>query len=234
MTKIEITPVFCNEKNMANYAYLLTDKTTNDTIIIDAAEPNPIIQKLEKLNITPTYILTTHHHFDHVGGNDILKQKYNLKIIAPFQEFDKVPSADIPAKPNTPLNLGNFEITPINASGHTNGHLLYYFPKENLLFTGDVLFNGCIGGLFEGTPAEMFESLQKIKSLPDTTLIFPGHEYTRACLPHGATNSPVFQPYINKMLLREKGELAPTTLAEEKFFNPYLKASTLAEFLGQE
>lgn len=231
---IKIIPVFCNEKKMANYAYLLVDETTNHTIIIDAPEATPIIQKLTELNLTPTHILTTHHHFDHVEGNQALKQKYNLQIIAPEKEFSRVPAADTKAIPNTPIKLNNFEIIPISAPGHTKGHLLYHLPKENLLFTGDVLFNCCVGGLFEGTAEEMFDSLQKIKTFPDNTLIFPGHEYTRSCLPPSALSNPDFQTYMEKMFLRENGKLAPATLAEEKRFNPYLFPNTLSEFLGQE
>lgn len=229
---IELIPVLCNEKNMANYAYILVDKKDNQTIIIDAAEPNPIMNKLEELNLTPSYILTTHHHFDHVGANEIIKQKYNLKIIAPEKEFAKVPAADLPARDGETIKIGSLQITPISAPGHTKGHLLYYIPAEKLLFTGDVLFNCCVGGLFEGAPAEMFNSLQKIKKLPDNTLIFPGHEYTRSCLPKQDLNSPEFQQYLQKMLSRESGKIAPATLAEEKRFNPYLQASSLSEFLG--
>ena len=228
----KLIPVFCNEKNMANYAYILTNETTNQTLVIDAAETAPLLAKLEELNLSPAYLLTTHHHFDHVGGNETLKQKYHLKIIAPEKEFAKVPSADIPAKDNEKLNIAGFEIIPISAPGHTLGHVLYHFSKEKLLFTGDVLFNGCIGGLFEGTAEEMFNSLQKIKALPDETLIFPGHEYTRFCLPRQAYQTPAFQTYIQKMITRENGELAPATLKEEKQFNPYLFPSSLAEFLG--
>ncbi|MCM1322770.1 MAG: hydroxyacylglutathione hydrolase family protein [Acetobacter sp.] len=229
----KIIPVFCNEKNMANYAYIITDEKSQLTIIIDAAETQPILNKLNELNLSPSYILTTHHHFDHVEANEALKQKYDLKIIAPEKEFDKVPAADIAAIDNSIIKIGTFEITPLAAPGHTNGHLIYHFAKEKLLFTGDVLFNCCIGGLFEGTPAQMFDSLQKIKALPDNTLIFPGHEYTRSCLPPQAISSTAFQSYIEKMLLRETGHIAPATLAEEKQFNPYLQAQTLAEFIGQ-
>ncbi len=230
---IKLFPVLCNEKNMANYAYILNDTQSKQTLIIDAAEPDPIISKLEELNLTPSYILTTHHHFDHVGANETLKQKYNLQIIAPEKEFSKIPAADTAARDGEIIRIGSLEITPISAAGHTNGHLLYYIPKEKMLFTGDVLFNCCVGGLFEGTPAEMFESLQKIKALPDETLIFPGHEYTRSCLPPQAFNHPEFQLYLQKMLSREQGSTAPATLAEEKQFNPYLQADTLSEFLGQ-
>ena len=201
---IKLFPVLCNEKNMANYAYILNDTQSKQTLIIDAAEPDPIISKLEELNLTPSYILTTHHHFDHVGANETLKQKYNLQIIAPEKEFSKIPAADTAARDGETIYIGSLEITPISAAGHTNGHLLYYIPKEKMLFTGDVLFNCCIGGLFEGTPQEMFESLQKIKALPDETLIFPGHEYTRSCLPPQAFNQPAFQPYLQKMFDREQ------------------------------
>lgn len=229
-----IIPVFCNEKNMANYAYIIKEQTTNAAIIVDAAEEAPISAALQSLNLAPSYILTTHHHFDHVEANLALKQKYNLKIIAPEKEFDKVPGADIPAKEGAVLSLGNLTFDVINAPGHTLGHVLYYQKQNGWLFTGDVLFNLCIGGLFEGTPRQMFESLQKIKALPDETQIFPGHEYTRACLPTQEISSPDFKTYLNKMLKRETGSLCPATLKEEKEFNPYLKAQTLTDFLGQE
>lgn len=228
---LKIIPVFCNEKNMANYAYILHDKEADITIIIDAAESAPIIRKLDELNLKPTHILTTHHHFDHVEGNLDLKQKYNLQIIAPEKEFDNIPGADIKAANNIPITIKSVIINPIEAPGHTNGHILYHLQKEKLLFTGDVLFNLCIGGLFEGTPQQMFDSLQKIKKLPDDTLVFPGHEYTRSCLPGIVPHDSTFQTYIQKMLKRENGELAPATLHEEKTFNPYLQAKSLAEFM---
>lgn len=219
---------------MANYAYIIKDETSDNVIIIDAAEASPVLSKLKELNLTPNYILTTHHHFDHVEGNLALKQKYNLKIIAPEKEFSAVPGADIPALENQDINIGNLTISVINAPGHTRGHVLYHIKEEKALFTGDVLFNLCIGGLFEGTPQQMFESLQKIKQLPDNTNIFPGHEYTRACLPAQHPSSEKFEQYIKKMLSREQNKLCPSTLAEEKNFNPYLKADSFAAFIGEE
>ena len=220
---IEIIPVLCNEKNMANYAYIVKNSNTNNVIIIDAAEKNPIISALDKLNLTPSHILTTHHHFDHVEGNLGLKEKYNLKIIAPIDEFEKVPGADIKAQNNQPLIIEDIEILPILAKGHTNGHMMYYIKSENALFTGDVLFNLCIGGLFEGTPFEMRETLEKIKTLPNNTNIFPGHEYTRASIDISMLNKPNFDSYLKKMYQREEGYPSPSTLEEEKLYNPYLK-----------
>lgn len=222
MTTI-ITPVLCNEKNMANYAYIINKENSKKAIIIDAAEEKPILNYLKKQNLTPTHIITTHHHFDHVEGNLGLKEKYDLKIIAPIDEFDKVPGADIKASDNTLLTINEIEILPILAKGHTNGHMIYYIKELEALFTGDVLFNLCVGGLFEGTPRQMFESLNKIKSLPNNTKIFPGHEYTRSCIEQSMLKLPNFDTYLQKMYQREQQKLCPTTLEEEKQFNPYLK-----------
>ncbi|MBE6462838.1 MAG: hydroxyacylglutathione hydrolase [Alphaproteobacteria bacterium] len=222
MTTI-ITPVLCNEKNMANYAYIINKENSKKAIIIDAAEEKPILNYLKKQNLTPTHIITTHHHFDHVEGNLGLKEKYNLKIIAPIDEFDKVPGADIKASDNTLLTINEIEVLPILAKGHTNGHMIYYIKELEALFTGDVLFNLCVGGLFEGTPHQMFESLNKIKSLPNNTKIFPGHEYTRSCIEQSMLKLPNFDTYLQKMYQREQQKLCPTTIDEEKQFNPYLK-----------
>lgn len=223
--KTEIIPVFCNDGNMANYAYIIKEENSKECIIIDAAETRPIIAKLEELNLTPTHILTTHHHFDHVGGNLEIKQKYNVKIIAPKDELSLVPGAVIGISEGEPLNIGNLHFDIINAPGHTLGHILYYLKSACALFTGDVLFNLSVGGLFEGTPQQMLASLDKIKQLPDDTLIFPGHEYTRPSITRELLNKPDFSSYLDKMQQRENGELAPSTLAEEKQFNPYLKQS---------
>ena len=160
---IEIIPILCNEKNMANYAYLITTPHTSETIIIDAAEANPILQELEKRQLQPTHILTTHHHFDHVEGNLAIKEKYNCEIVAPKKEFDKISGASISVAEGDTLSIRNIKIQILEAPGHTLGHVLYHLPNEQKLFTGDVLFNLCVGGLFEGSAAQMFNSLQKIK-----------------------------------------------------------------------
>jgi len=139
----------------------------------------------------------------------------------------------MPVSDNEKIEINNIIFQVLEAPGHTNGHVLYYIPKENLLFTGDVLFNLCVGGLFEGGPDEMFTSLQKIKLLPDETLILPGHEYTHAGISQRLLQEPAFQPYLKKFLERQQGMFSPSTLKEEKTFNPYLQIQTLTEFLGQ-
>jgi hydroxyacylglutathione hydrolase len=211
---------------MDNYAYILTDTESGQTAIIDASEASPVIQKCEELSLKPSYILTTHHHFDHVGGNAALKQKYNLKIVAPILERDLIEGVDDTLDDGETFRLGETAITAIWAPGHTRGHNLYYIPDESVLFTGDVLFNLCIGGLFEGTPDQMWQSLQKIKSLPDDVLFYPGHEYTRSCLEQTLKNhdSPPLEVYAQIVTQRLERHLpaAPIPLKLEKLCNPYL------------
>ncbi len=227
---LNIIPVFCNQKQMANYAYIINPPKSNNAIIIDAAEAYPIQEALKNLNLTPTHIITTHHHFDHVEGNLPLKEKYNLQILAPSDEFDKIPGADIPIYANQDFNIHNITFTPIKAEGHTLGHLIYYIKQEEALFTGDVLFNLCVGGLFEGTKEQMFNTLQTIKNLKDNTKIFPGHEYTHSSLTKELIENPKFSPYLKKFYSRINGKLAPTTLQEEKLFNPYLQIDNINQF----
>ena len=137
--------------------------------------------------------------------------------------------------------LGNTKAEVIKVDGHTRGHILWYFPDDKALFTGDTLFNLCIGGLFEGTPKEMFASLNKIKKLPDDTLFYPGHEYTMhgmAFAVHNDPHNPELRRYVAEAQVRLGRGLpaGPVPIGLEKRCNPYLKAQTLDELeqlLGQ-
>ena len=175
---LKIDYVLCRPNYMDNYSYILTDKSSGISAIIDPSEANPIIKKCEELNIKPQYILNTHHHFDHTDGNLELAQKYNAKIFCNFKDKHRIDGAQIFLNDGDEFTLGESKAKIIDVSAHTQGHILYYFEKDKSLFTGDTLFNLCIGGLFEGTAEQMFNALSKIKSLPDDTLFYPGHEYT--------------------------------------------------------
>lgn len=228
---LKITPVLCRPQVMDNYAYIITDSKTNLSAVIDASESDPIINYCQKHNITLSYVLTTHHHFDHREGNDDLKQKFGLKIVAPAAEAHLIGNVDIELKDGDAFSLGESTAKIIGAAGHTNGHILYYFAKDKALFTGDTLFNLCIGGLFEGTIKQMWESLQKIKNLPDDTLFYPGHEYTAyqiGCL----KNNPNAEKYLTfvKEKLQQNLPIVAMNLGLEKKCNPYLKCSTYKEF----
>ena len=166
---LKIDYVLCRAGYMDNYSYIITDSNTDISAIIDPSEVTPIIKKCEELNIKPQYILNTHHHFDHTDGNLELAKKYNAKIVCNNTDKHRIEGAEIFIENGSEFSLGESKAKIIDVSAHTKGHILYYFEKDKALFTGDTLFNLCIGGLFEGSSEQMFNALSKIKSLPDNT-----------------------------------------------------------------
>ena len=231
---LKIEPILCRKGTMNNYAYVITDKNSGISAVVDASETEPIVQYCEKNQIRPEYILTTHHHFDHIGGNMELKEKYGLKIVAPDLEKHLIEGVDIALKSGDEFALCESKIQIISAPGHTKGHILYYVADEKVLFTGDVLFNLAIGGLFEGTPEEMYKSLAKIKQLPDDVNFYPGHEYSEYGLQR-LLNNPIdenmeyLQVAVNR--LQQGRSVAPIALGLEKKCNPYLKIDSLKDFV---
>lgn len=229
---LKIHTVLCRAGTMDNYAYIIIDEATGISAVIDPSEPAPIIAECTKLGITPDYILNTHHHFDHTDGNLALKERYNAKVVANVNDSARIPGFDIGVEPGKTFALGQSIAQIIDVSAHTQGHILYYFAKDKALFTGDTLFNLCVGGLFEGTVDEMYAALQKIKSLPDDVNFYPGHEYTihaAAAAFHAAPHNMDLRRYLQRADERLKQGLpvSPITLKEEKNCNPYLRAETL-------
>ena len=231
---LEVYPILCRAERMDNYSYLIRDKASNISAIIDPSEAKPIIDKCQELGIAPQYILNTHHHYDHTDANLEIKEKYGAKVVGNIKDSSRIPGFDIGVEAGKSFMLGESKAEIIDASAHTQGHILWYFPQDKILFTGDTLFNLCVGGLFEGSVAEMFEALQKIKALPDDVVFYPGHEYTLyaardalAYLPQSAA----LKNYILKAQQRLSQGLpvAPVSLGEEKQCNPYLMAATLAD-----
>lgn len=232
---LEVYPVLCRAGYMDNYAYIIKDTKSAEAAIIDPSEAKPIISECEKLKITPKFILNTHHHFDHVDGNLELSEKYHAKIVCNTADMYRIKGAEIGINPGGTFNLGNSAAEIIDVSAHTQGHILFYFKNDKILFTGDTLFNLCIGGLFEGTTKQMFEALKKIKQLPNDVVFYPGHEYTQG----GAAFAFRYNQgniYIKEYLELAKNRLdqgrpvAPITLEKEKRCNPYLQANTIEEF----
>ena len=164
---LKIYPVLCRAGTMDNYAYILQDGATGISAVLDPSEPQPIIQKLDELGLEPQYILNTHHHFDHTDGNLELKQRYKAQVVANANDASRIPGFDIGVAPGSTFMLGQSPAEIIDVSAHTQGHILWYFPQDKALFTGDTLFNLCVGGLFEGTAEQMYHALAKIKQLPD-------------------------------------------------------------------
>lgn len=234
---LEIYPILCNAGFMDNYAYVLIDSETKVSAVVDAAEEKPIVEFCQKQDITPSYILTTHHHEDHTNANLALKKRFNAKVVGSKIEENLISGLDIALNDGDLFKLGNSEAVAILASGHTNGHLLWYFSKDKAIFTGDVLFNLCIGGLFEGTPQQMWQSLQKIKGLPNDVRFYPGHEYTKSALGYliANQNQPQIQKYLQFLEQCRQNNQPPVgnALGLEKLCNPYLLLQTEADFVNQ-
>ena len=234
---LEIYPILCNAGFMDNYAYVLIDSETKVSAIVDAAEEKPIVEFCQKQDIIPSYILTTHHHEDHTNANLALKKRFNAKVVGSKIEENLISGLDIALNDGDLFKLGNSEAAAILASGHTNGHLLWYFSKDKAIFTGDVLFNLCIGGLFEGTPQQMWQSLQKVKSLPNDVRFYPGHEYTKSAFGYliANPNQPQIHKYLQFLEQCRQNNQHPVgnTLGLEKLCNPYLLLQTEADFVNQ-
>lgn len=227
---LKVTPILCRAGQMDNYAYLLEDVATKTVAVLDVSEAEPVINECEKQGVSPKFIFTTHHHFDHVEGNLIIKEKYGAEIVGAEADRFRIAGMDIMLKDGDVFKLGDSEAHIISADGHTIGHILWYFAKDKILFTGDVLFNLCIGGLFEGTAEQMWNTLEKIKKLPDDVVFYPGHEYTMYGF-HNLHGLPC-ERYIEKAKKRLAQGLpvAPVSLGEEKICNPYLSAESFTEF----
>ena len=218
-----------------NYSYLIIDKNNLKACVVDPSEASPIINFVEKKKLKLKYILNTHHHYDHVGGNLELKRKYNSKVIGFKEDKKRIPGIDTLVEDNQIWNEDNFEAKIYHVPGHTSGHIAFHFFKEKKLFIGDTLFSLGCGRIFEGTNEEMFNSLNKIKRIPDDTEIYCGHEYTlqnsKFCLAHDSTNLNL----KNKILEIEKRlknglPTIPTFLKDELKCNIFLKAKDVKSF----
>ena len=217
-----------------NFSYILIDQNKN-ACVIDPSESVPIINFVEKNNIKIKYILNTHHHYDHIGGNKEIKKKYNAKIVAYKNDLHRIPDVDISLKNNQIWTAENFKSKIIHIPGHTNGHICFFFENEKIAFTGDTLFSLGCGRIFEGTYEEMFTSLKKLKELPKETKIYCGHEYTlknsEFCLKYDKNNKRL-QNKINEIKNKVNNNIptVPSTIDDEIACNIFLRAETLGEF----
>ncbi len=218
-----------------NYSYLIIDEKNNNACVVDPSESKPIIQYVEKNKLNLKYILNTHHHFDHVGGNYELKKKYNSNVVGFKEDKERIPEIDILVEDNQIWKKDSFEAKIFHIPGHTTGHIAYHFFKEKKIFTGDTLFSLGCGRVFEGTHEQMFNSLNKIKKLSKDTNIYFGHEYTlnnsNFCLKIDKKNSK-----LNNKILKIKEKLknnlptVPTLLSDEIECNIFLKAKDVKSF----
>ena len=216
-----------------NYSYLLYDKEKNIVAIIDPSDFNPCDKIINKKYNKLDYILNTHHHFDHVGGNQKLKEKYKSKVLGCEVDKDRIPSIDIALKEKQNFKIGNTFFEVIFIPGHTKGHIAFYFKDEKIVFTGDTLFSLGCGRVFEGTYEQMFSSLNKLKNLPIDTKIYCGHEYTKKnlefCLEYDSNNALLRKKsnWINSKI-ESNSPTIPISIGEEKKTNIFLRCNELS------
>ena len=213
-----------------NYSYLLEDKELNIVGIIDPSDFDTCDKIIKKKYNKLDYILNTHHHFDHVGGNKKLKEKYRAKVLGFELDKDRIPGIDIILKDKQNFKLGNSSFEVIFIPGHTKGHIAFYFKDEKTVFTGDTLFSLGCGKVFEGTYEQMFSSLNKLKNLPTDTKIYCGHEYTKKnlefCLEYDSNNELLKKKtnWINSKIESDYPTI-PITIGEEKKTNIFLRCN---------
>ena len=218
-----------------NYSYLIIDEVEQIACVVDPSEAKPIINFLENKRINLKYILNTHHHYDHVGGNLELKQKYNCEVIGFKGDKDRIPEIDVLLEDNQIWKNNNFEAKIYHIPGHTTGHIAFHFFREKKIFTGDTLFSLGCGRIFEGTYEQMFHSLKKIKKLPKDTMVYCGHEYTlqnsNFCITRDPNNLKLKEKIVEiNEKIKNNLPTIPSILNDELECNIFLKANDLESF----
>jgi hydroxyacylglutathione hydrolase len=218
-----------------NYVYLIHDPGSAETVAIDPAVAAPVMEALDARGWRLTRIFSTHHHVDHVGGNLELKRATGCRVTGAASDARRIPGIDEKVSEGDVLCVGERRVKVLEVPGHTSGHVAYWFEGEAALFCGDTLFSLGCGRLFEGTAAEMWSSLVKLRALPDETRVYCAHEYTSANADFALTQEPdnaALRARADEVLkLREAGKPSvPSTLESEKAANPFLRAD-VPEFL---
>jgi hydroxyacylglutathione hydrolase len=214
-----------------NYGYLLHDADSGVTAAVDTPDATEILAQLAARGWRLTHILNTHHHNDHAGGNLELKRRTGCTIVGPKRDAARIPGIDRAVGEGDVVMLGSHRATVHDTPGHTRGHIVYHFADARAAFVGDTLFTIGCGRLFEGTPAEMWSSLQKILCWPDDTRLYCAHEYTQANARFALTveprNAALRERAAAVAKLRAAGRpTVPSTLAEERATNPFLRAAS--------
>lgn len=211
-----------------NYVWLIHDGT--HAVAVDPGEAAPVQAALSKNQLSLSAIVLTHRHDDHIAGVATLLEDKSVPVYGPRNEKVAIPTVTAPVSEGDKIIVPEMalQLEVLDVPGHTIGHVVYVEPNNHWLFSGDTLFAGGCGRLFEGTPKEMAESLNKLATLPDDTLVYCGHEYTISNLQFAIEVEPHNQALVERMKeatsLRKKGvPTIPSTLALEKETNPFLR-----------
>lgn len=214
-----------------NYGYLIHEPKTQLTAAIDTPEVAPINSALEAKGWRLTHIFNTHHHFDHAGGNEALKAQWGCEIVGAANDAERIPGIDVQVSDGERFSFGEVEVEVFEVPGHTTGHIAFYVASASAAFVGDTLFALGCGRLFEGSPQQMWSSLQKLMALPDETVVYCAHEYTQANAAFALSVEPDNQDLVQRSAeideLRARGEpTVPTTIGLERATNPFVRPAS--------
>ena len=217
-----------------NYIWLAHDPDSKETVVIDPAESEPVLAAAAERGWTITQIWNTHWHPDHVGGNAAIKAATGCTITGPAAEQDRIPTLDEMVRGGDKVALGELRAEVIEVPAHTSGHIAYHLPQEQVIFVGDTLFAMGCGRLFEGTPEQMFDNMQRLSALPGETEVYCAHEYTQSNGRYALVAEPGNSAIIDRMAkvdaMRARGEATvPTTIALERETNPFMRATSAAQ-----
>ena len=212
-----------------NYIYLIRNESKNITSVVDPGESTPVIKFLKSKGWHLDEIVNTHHHHDHIGGNSKLLEIYKSKLIGPIYDKNRVSNIDVLVADNDLINVAGIKTKVIHTPGHTLDHVCFYMADEKCLFSGDTIFYLGCGRVFEGTMKQMWSSLLKLRSLPNDTLVYCGHEYTSSnarFAKHIDPNNQLLEEAIIEIKNKRKRGLPtiPFKLGKEKKINPFLRA----------
>jgi hydroxyacylglutathione hydrolase len=228
MLNIVAVPAFSD-----NYLWLVHDNDSGETAVVDPGDPAPVLAEAERRGWTIDQVWNTHWHPDHTGGNLAIKDATGATISGPASE--SIPDRDVALSEGDTIRLGEHSGRVIEVPGHTKGHIALIFDDDQVAFVGDTLFAMGCGRLFEGTPQQMFDSLARIASLPESTRLYCAHEYTLAnarFAAHAEPGNPAIAARLREVeTMRDAGQITiPTTVAAERATNPFVRSGDWQEF----
>ncbi len=228
MLDIVAVPAFAD-----NYLWLVHDVASGETAVVDPGDSAPVLAEAERRGWTIGQVWNTHWHPDHTGGNLAVKNATGARISGPADE--QIPGRDVALREGDEVRLGDHVGRVIAVPGHTLGHIALIFDEDRVAFVGDTLFAMGCGRLFEGTPEQMYSSLQRLAALPEETRLYCAHEYTLSNARFAVHAEPGNRAIADRLIevggLRDDGlATVPTSVAQERRTNPFVRARDAAEF----
>ncbi len=219
-----------------NYCFLLEDPDQGRAVVVDPPVVEPVVERLHSLQLTLKAIWITHHHHDHTGGIDGLMKQYGpLPVFASRHDQGRIPHQSEQLEEGDELDFAGEKARVLFVPGHSSGHIAFYFPSSHNVFSGDVVFGASCGKIFEGTPAQMYESVQKIANLPEATRIWCGHEYTLGNLRFASQVEPDNDD-LSQRLATVSTPTVPLNVGSERRTNPFMRldSSAVQSFTGKQ